>query len=99
MALTEEQAKAYDQLDAAIQNAMNVFDREGSGGFIVGWALVVNSVRSPNDDERNEIDRFEVDDEMDVVSEYDYWTKRGQNPALTRGIIHEFLDEITGGRL
>lgn len=99
MTLTDEQAKAYDQLHDSIQNAMNVFNRSDSGGFIVGWCLIVNSVRSPNDEERNDIERFEVDDEMDVVSEYDYWTKRGQNPALTRGIIHEFLDEIQGGRL
>lgn len=97
MALTAKEEQAYEMLSEAIENAMVVFDRVDSGGFVVGWVLIVNSVRSLTDSDKENDDRYIVDDEYDVASEYDFWTKRGQNPALTRGIAEDFIDEIRGG--
>lgn len=82
MALTTEQAEAYEQLEAAIVHIDDLYKEEGD--FINGWVLIVSS----SDFAEDEPD----EDEQSMESRTRGYTRRSQFPPLTRGIILEYLD-------
>lgn len=97
MALTEAQVAAYAKLDDAIDAMVAAFDGgEDDDGdpwmantILVGYVLIVGGARfqQPTDSCYDP-----DDDEQDMVSVSRGFTKRGQQPLLTRGILEAHLD-------
>lgn len=83
MALTVEQAEAYEQLEAAVARIDELF-RPDPDDFINGWVLIVSS--------SNFCDEEDEEDEQDMTSRTRGYPRRAQIPALTRGIIEMYQD-------
>lgn len=87
MALTPEQAAAYEQLEVALDNIEAVFHSATEGEFINGWVLVMCGSTFCDDDGPDE-------DEQEMRSNFRAYAKRAQLPALTRGILECYLDRF-----
>jgi hypothetical protein len=81
--LSDEKAAAQEQLEIALERMEALSDR-GADEFITGWVLVVCGSSFDPDDE----------DEQGMLSTFRAYTKRGQMPVLSRGIVECWLDRF-----
>lgn len=87
MALTEQQAAAYEKMEEAVAAIVEAFPPPGAdAAFMTAWTCVANfSMRN----ESNE-------DEMATMDYAASFSRRGQSPAMTRGIVENWLDSWRG---
>ena len=78
---------AHEQLDAAIDALLQASEAFESGTMVTGYTLIVAGAQFDDDLEPD-------DDEQDTMSVQRAFTKRGQSPHLTRGILETFLDQV-----
>jgi hypothetical protein len=88
MPLNEKQIAAYENMEAAVKQITEAFDFVKDSEVLAGWVLMVNGVKFETDCEN------EYHDEQSVDSVYSYFIRRGQQHALTRGIIESTLDRL-----
>jgi len=92
---TPETEAAFEAVEAAIDALIAGFKEHDDNEFITGWTLVVSStVTNPIDPEE---DRITLD-VIDPTSHYAYYTRRGQDPTLTRGMVEQLRDKLMGIR-
>lgn len=98
MPMTPEREAAHDQLDAAIEEMVRVYGTFDEGQFLLGWVLVVGGTRmlTPELDE----EMFDPDDgdEENFVTTHRAFVKRGQQPAVSRGLTEFHQDAQRRGR-
>jgi hypothetical protein len=84
--MTYSQAKieAYAKLDEAVE-ALRAVDRDPN--VLIGYVLLTCAVEL--DDDTNESD--ENVDDMDMTSISGWYSRRGQSPTLSYGIVHEAI--------
>lgn len=88
MPLNEKQVAAYESMEAAVKEIADAFDFEQAGEVLAGWVLMVNGVKFETDC------GAEWHDDQSVDSVYSYFVRRGQQHALTRGIVESTLDRL-----
>ena len=88
MPLNEKQVAAYAKLEDAVKEISEVFEFSREGEVLAGWVLAVNGVKFETDHD------CEWHDDLSVDSVYGYFVRRGQQHALTRGIIESTLDRL-----
>lgn len=92
MPMLPERAAAHDQLDAAVNEMIRVYGTFDEGQFLLGYTLIIGGTRmmTPDLDE----EQFDPDDgdENEFVTTHRAFTKRGQQPAVTRGLLEFFRD-------
>ena len=89
MTLSPEKIAAYAQMDEAIHALVEAHNGDLSlddNGFVTSWVLISNEIRQ--NDHASENGRM---DELDMIHTIGCFSKRGQDPSLTLGIIHEYL--------
>jgi hypothetical protein len=90
MALTPEQAAAYEQLETALRHMAETCGGVADTEFITGWVVSITGVAMT---ERGE----DPDGDEQAVSARTWrYSKRGQDPLLTRGIVEAYRDALTG---
>lgn len=94
MPMTPERKAAHDQMDAAVQNMIDVYGAFDQGQFLLGWQLIVGGTRMLT----AELDGcyFDPDDgcEEEFVTTTHTYSKRGQQPAVTRGLLEYAVDQM-----
>lgn len=87
----EDKRDAYAKLENALDDILKEYGYVDDDEIVAGWILVVNKVK---------FDEPESEDapHQDVTSSFCYFNRDGQQPALTRGIVEEFLDYYRGIR-
>lgn len=95
MALTPEKAAAYEEFEAALQKLMDLHKSFDEGQVISGWVVIVNGSRALDEELDGEMWTPD-DDEFETVSSYCSFTKRGQTPTTSRGILEAHRDRLKG---
>ena len=91
MPWSPEKIAAYEQLEAAIENCLKVFESWEPGTMMSGFVLVVNGVSFVAEGDE---DYDPEDDDQEATTYYTNFYKRGQSPALSRGIIEATRDRF-----
>lgn len=95
MSLTPEKAAAYEEFEAALAKLIETHDSFSEGQLISGWVVIVNGTRALDEELDGEMWSPD-DDEFETVSSYCSFTKRGQTPTTSRGIIEAHRDRQKG---
>ena len=81
MAISEEKRLAYEKLEEAVELLRKAFGYEDD--FLTGYILLTSSVEFVPENESPD------GDEMDVRSTSGWYSRRGQDPTLSYGILCE----------
>lgn len=93
MTYTPEQHKAMNQLQVAIDNALEVFDNPAHKGlFECGWTLIIGLSGFLID--HKDIYEEDIDNENALVSNHTSFTKPGQMPMLSLGMVEMWRDKF-----
>lgn len=86
MTLSPEKVSAYKKLDEAVDALTTAFRSEDGDnqGILTGYLLLVGELTFLEPDE-------EGDDEQDMKVIMGVYRKRGQNPLLDLGLVHEWI--------
>lgn len=82
MPFSQEKIDAYKKLDEAVDAIRQAYGYNDD--ILTGWLLLTSSVRI--DDEPDS-----EDDDLDLRSSIGWYTKRGQDPTLSYGILNEAI--------
>lgn len=94
MPMTPERAAAHDQMDAAVQSMIDAYGLFDHGQFLLGWNLLIGGTRML--DPELDAEFFDPDDgcEEEFATTTHSFTKRGQQPAVTRGLLEYHVDSM-----
>ena len=81
MAISEEKRLAYEKLEEAVELMRKAFGYEDD--FLTGYILLTSSVEFVGEGDSPD------GDELDVRSNSGWYSKRGQDPTLSYGILCE----------
>lgn len=91
MPLSQAKAKAYADLETAIEQIIAVFRAEDpsiseqeQNCMLTSWLIVTSSVRMDIDPEPD-------DDEHDLTTVENIYSRRGQNPLMSLALAHEYI--------
>jgi hypothetical protein len=89
--LSQAKAKAYADLEIAIQQIITVFRDEDPSiseqekkSMLTAWLVVTSSVRIDTEPDPD-------DDEYDMTTIENIYSRRGQNPLMSLALAHEYV--------
>lgn len=91
MPYSQEKIDAMAKLDAAIEDCIKAFDSLDGSALLTGYTVIICATRFLDKDLDEECYE-ETDDDIEQVSNYAAFTKRGQPPVITRGMVEGYLD-------
>lgn len=98
MPMSAERAAAHDLLDAAVEAMAAAYGTFDEGQFMLGWTLIVGGTRMMTPELDEEMFDAEDGDENEFVTTHRTFTRRGQQPVVSRGLLEFAMDAWRRGR-
>jgi hypothetical protein len=91
MTYSEAKIQAYEKLEEAIENLRKVYideDPDDDGAAILtGWLLLTSAIEFSS----GHAEECEHHDELDSRNVAGWFSKRGQNPVMSLGMMHNAI--------
>lgn len=86
MTYSKKVIDAYAKLDEAVDAIRAAYKEENDSDVLIGYVLLTSSIEFQEAD-----DDDEYKDDLDTCNIGGWYSKRGQNPTLSYGIVNEAL--------